>query len=205
MLMFQGDGLGGLAAAISLASLCILVVPALLGAVAGYFALRRWNRGVVGAVVGALLGAVGGYIAVMATFYESTFDPPVEITFEVPAGFHHDDVVLVEDPTAPEIPWTGVDMPFRSRSARLPVPLGGVVRVRSIDELAGGDRRARLASGVESRGFVEQPTPPGMPQGTLLVFSFAPFDARHEPELPIEFGDDPMTLSQILLARESER
>lgn len=201
MLLLQGDGLGGLAAAIALASICILALPAVLGGVLGYFALRKWSAA-AGAIVGALLGGGMGYVAVMATFYESSFDPPVAITFETPPGYRHDDVILLEDPSAPEIPWTGLDVPFSSPTARMPVDRGGVARVRSLEALRTSDRRAFLATGEMALGFSTYPAPPGLSATSVVVFDFAPYGARREPELP--YFDEGEALAIVLRAREAE-
>jgi hypothetical protein len=193
--------MGGLAAAIALASLCILAVPAGLGAVLGDFALRKWS-GVAGALLGAVVGAVAGVVAVAATFYESAFDPPLAITFEVPPGYRHDDVILLEDPSAAPIPWSGLDVPFSSPSARLPVDRGGVVRVRSLLDLSANDRRAFLPSGEPSMGFASLPAPPGLSATSVVVFDFAPYGARREPALP--YDGDPAALAAQIAAREAE-
>lgn len=200
-LLLQGDGMGGLAAAIGLASLCILVVPAALGGALGYFALRKWS-GALGALLGAVLGAGTGVVAVAATFYESTFDPPVAITFEAPPGYRHDDVILLEDPSAPEIPWTGPNLPFVSPEARLPVDRGGVLRVRSLLELQTNDREGFLATGERAWGFAMYPAPPGLSATSVVVFDFAPYGARREPELP--YPDEAEALATVIRAREAE-
>ena len=50
-----GDGMEGLALAIALASLCMLITPALVFGTIGYV-VSRGRRGWVGALVGVVLG-----------------------------------------------------------------------------------------------------------------------------------------------------
>jgi len=44
---------------------------------------------------------IGGVLAVIATFYEDTWAPPPEVTFNVPPDFTQAWVILLEDVPAP--------------------------------------------------------------------------------------------------------
>lgn len=191
----------GLAIAIAVASLAIVVVPAGLGGVLGYVALRK-RQGALGALAGALLGGAGGVLGVTATFFEDTWSPPPSLTIEAPPGFAHEWVVFIADPSAgTAITWTGVDAPFTSRRARIAVPASGVLRVRDLGRIDGGGVRARLATGVEATGAVAKPAPPGIGPGRFVAYGFAPYPGR-EPDLG---SLEPGALEALLRAREAER
>jgi hypothetical protein len=197
----RSDGMEGLAIAIAAASLAMVVVPAALGGVLGYLALRK-HQGAVGALVGALLGGAGGVLGVTATFFESTWSPPPSLTIEVPPGFGHEWVVFIADPSAgATITWAGFDAPFTSRHARVAVPASGVVRVRELGLLDGGGVRARLSTGVDATGSASKGAPPGVGPGRLVAYVFAPYPGR-EPDLG---SLDPAALGALLRAREAER
>lgn len=193
-----------LALAIAAASLALVAVPAVVFGSLGYVALRKraGAAGAVGAVLGALLGAGAGALAVTATFFESTWSPPIALRLDVPAGFRHEWVVLIADPAASaDVAWGGVDAPFLSRQGRLAVPMSGVVRVRDLGVLDGGDVEATLSTGQKQWGRAGLNAPPGVGPGRLVAFSFAPYPGR-EPDLG---ALDPAALGALLREREAER
>jgi hypothetical protein len=197
-LMFQGDGLGGLAAAIGLASLCMVVLPALACGALGGRALRG-RAPVAGWIGGAVIGGGLGFLAVTATFYESAWDPPLEIRFEAPPDFRHHTVFLLADPSvSTEIPWTGLDVPFSSPRAEMTLPSSGVVRVRSVDALSSHDRVAYLG-GRRSYGFSSRPAPAELGATSLVSFDFEPYTGGEDGE------DDPSALAERIRAREAGR
>lgn len=193
------DGMEGLALAIAIASLCILVTPALLLGGVGYFVMRRAR--VLGALGGVALGLGLGALAVVATFMESTWNPPVELTLETAPDLRHRSVILLEDPNAlTEIPWSGAAIPLSAPSARLPIPASGILRVRSLELLRTHDRTVRLSSGEEAVGMVFLPAPPGVGASQLMYFDFVPYPS---PE-PDPSRMDPAALAALIRAREAE-
>lgn len=213
--------MGGMAAAILCASVCMVGVPAALFGAAGFVAFRgrtvpRWardeesadvqqprpaaRRGAIGAVVGALVGVAAGTIAVVSTFFERDWSPPVELMLEVPEGFGHDEVVVLEDRgSSNDFEWSGVDAPFTARSARLAVPASGVVRVRSLQELHGHAFEAKLSTGPFMHGLRMGPLAPGVGTGQAVVLSFRPW----HPGV-VELPQEPAAFVEAVLARERE-
>ncbi len=194
------DGMEGLALAILLASICILLTPALLLGGLGYFVLRK-RAGIVGAAIGAVVGLGMGALIVVATFMESTWNPPLELTFEAPPDLRHRSVLLLEDPTvSTEIPWSGMEMPLSSPSARLPIPASGFLRVRSLEAIRTHDRIVRLSTGEEALGMAFLNPPPGLGGSQLMYFDFTPYPSS-EPDPSLM---DPATLEAWVRAREAE-
>ncbi len=199
--MGGGDGLDGLAAAIFGAMICMVLLPAsLLGGV-GYLLARR-RRGWIGALVGVAIGVVGGALAVVGTFYESTWSPPPTLTVDVPPTFAHEWIYVVSDPgVATELAWTGHDLPFTSRHAEIAVPRSGVVHLRSVASLENGAIEATLthpgASSPRSVGFAALTLPGG---GRVIAIGFARWPGR-EPQPP----DDPDALAARIATLETER
>lgn len=197
------DGMEGLALAIFAASICIFVVPGLLLGAIGYFALRTKKGGAIGTVLGVVIGLGLGALGVTYTFFESTWDPPVHITFVTPPGYVHETVILLEDPTASlDIPWTGLEMPLSSRSAIMTLPRSGVLRVRSVSDLMTNDRTAELTDGRRMWGMIMQPAPPGLGASQLIVFDFMMSGTRSEPDMGMM---TPEALAATIRAREAER
>jgi hypothetical protein len=197
----RGDGMAGLALAIGAACIALVFAPAAIGGVLGYLALRG-RVGAFGALLGGLLGAGAGALAVTATFFESTWSPPQTLLLEVPAGFAHEWVVLIADPTASaDVAWGGFDAPFTSRRARLAVPSSGVLRVRDLGPLDGADVEAFLSTGKRQGGRASLNAPPGVGPGRLAAFHFASYPGR-EPDLG---SLAPAALAARLRALEAER
>lgn len=192
--------MGGLAVAILLASLCIGLVPSMLLGALTFFVLRKTRARWPGAIVAALLGAGVGALAVTATFYESVWEPPSPLVFEVPPGFRHESVVLILDPTvSAEVDWSGVSMPFVARRGRVTVPASGVVRLRELDSLTLTQVDASLSTNVPSTGRsgFSDPT-----VGYGLVYLFVPSGAAREPDLG---ALEPAALVALIREREAER
>ena len=158
----MGDGENGLALAIFVG-----VAAMLAGGFALFFALgwslSRHRRALVGLGAG-LLGTVLGGCLVAATFFEDSWTPPPRLRLDVPAGFAPQWVVLIEAPAAPRsLAWRGFHAPFHGISAELQVPPGGVIRVRSLAEIAGrGGTTVEWSDGASMVGFTGGTAPAGL-------------------------------------------
>lgn len=163
---------------LAVASAAMLLLPGLCGGSLFYFALRGTRWAGLAASLGSLGGALLGFLAMVFLFYETRWDPPVEITFEVPPGYSHETVILLEDPSAEELAWSGL---FTER-AFVAVPRGGVVRVRSVAPFFEHDRVAFLSTGERDLGISMMPAPPGLDGATRIVaFDFGtPPDTEEE-------------------------
>lgn len=193
-----------LALAILGASVCMVVVPALVVGALGWF-LGRGRHGWAFGLMGAMLGGLVGCVAVAATFFEDAWSPPATVEIEAPPGFAHEWVYLVGDPSSSlELDWRGIDAPFTSRHARLTVPRSGVVRVRALGVLDGGhvDATLSIAGGpaAPSMGRSGLALPPGFGSGRMVAFGFAPYPGT-EPEPPV----DPAALAARITSLEQER
>jgi len=194
------DGMEGLALAILLASICILLTPALLFGGVGYFVLRK-RAGILGAALGVALGLGLGALIVVATFMESTWNPPVELTLDVPPDLRHRSVLLLEDPTASaEIPWSGMEIPLSSPSAHLTIPASGFLRVRSLEMVRTHDRVVRLSTGETAWGMAFLNPPPGLGATQLMYFDFVAYPSP-EPDPSLM---DSVALEAWVRAREAE-
>lgn len=169
------DGFGGLAAAILVAMVLMVLVPAL---VLGGLAQRVWKHAAItGAAV--VLGAGGGAIAVAATFYGEAITRPT-LTLEAPTEFEHEWVVLLEDPTVDRrLEWRGALAP----SASLRIPPGGVVRVAELPDPFRGDIDVVLSGGVHNNGLLARPAPPELRATRMVAFGFAAYGEETEPDL----------------------
>ncbi len=151
----DGDGLGGL---------MLWIFSAIIGMVAltagGFvWVSRHLSRGQPNGVraaitLGALLLGLGAGAAwATATFFESTWSPPPKVMLNLPPGFAHRAVILLEQPSAPrQLQWSGANAPFTGKSVALDVPPSGVIRVRSLGDLAGGDFTAEVTQGMQVTG-----------------------------------------------------
>ena len=168
-----------------LAMACMVTTPAVLFGTIGYFSLRRRRHGLAGALAGLLFGALLGVVAVGLTFYEDTMRPPPHLELRPPAGFAHEWVYFIADPTvSTEIEWEG----WWSPSAAIDVPPSGVVRVRDLGILDGGNPRVTLGD-RDSLGRFAGNLAPSMGGGRVVAFSFVPWPGReldpgsNEPEV----------------------
>jgi len=196
-----GDHMGGLALAIMLAMGCMLLVGALTFGSLGYFALRKTRYRWLGAVLAALLGVGAGALAVTATFYETTWDPPNQLVIDVPAGFHRESIVIIADASKPKVDRSGASLPFVSRAARIRVPASGVVRVCDIDWIYGEQVEARLSTGASIQGLLVFNAEPGLGDG--LVYDLVGYDSRLEPALADVYRTP--AFAERIRAREAAR
>ena len=162
-----GDGMGGLAVAIILAMVLMIVGASVIALLLGRRVARQ--RGASPAAVikaglfGSLIGVALGLSAVAATFFESSWSPPPRLEISVPPGYAQPWTILLEDPRAPTaIVWRGADFPFARRRARIAVPPAGVRRVKALGEAAGrGDLEILWSDGAPHNGTGGGPAPAG--------------------------------------------
>ncbi|MGV3621871.1 MAG: hypothetical protein ACO1OB_13690 [Archangium sp.] len=121
--------MGGLAIAIGLAMIFMLVVPVVV------LVLIAKRFGAVPMVIALVLGVVIGLVAITATFFESTWSPPLKIEFEGTTEQTY--VIVIPDENAPPIAVTGSKLPLMQQTTKLQVPASGIVRVRSLEPLFG--------------------------------------------------------------------
>lgn len=172
------DGFEGLALAIFLAMICMVVVPALVFGAIGWFATRR-KKGWVGALSGAFAGVLIGGGLVAYTFYADELTR-TQLEFQVPPTFAHDWVVLMEDPTSSiQIEWTRSGL---ASKGTLTVPANGVVHVRTLEGVMGEDVEASLADGRRSWGSVARPNFPELGGGYLVMYTFRQYGDETEPD-----------------------
>ena len=163
-----GDGMGGLALAIIALMALMLVGLALAFGAVGWFAARQfgWQGGRRKALTAtlALIGMTAGWLWANATFYESKFDPPPELTVRVAPGFAEPWAILLEDPVnGVPLVWRGGDIPFDAPKAEVVLPRGGVLRIRDFGQAQGrGDLKTVWSDGAESRGSGGGPAPAGL-------------------------------------------
>jgi hypothetical protein len=183
----------GLAIAILTAMALILLVGLLIGFFASKIIVRRfgWTGAKRNFAYIALLaiGCGGSALAVIATFYESAWSPPPQITFDVPPGFLQSWVIVLEDPKAnPSLVWTGVELPFSGKSTRVSVPLHGILRVQSLDTLSGRmDITVKWSDGVSSVSQAGGPAPKST--GAILFTAFNRDLGNGTPSAEPPFGD----------------
>ena len=168
-----GDQAGGLALAI-----LIVMVLIVVGAVALFFLVaRRLTRNLAPSrrrlVVGLMIlaGAGAGWMAVMATFYESSFSPPPRLHLVTAPGFDAPAVVFLEDPRAPAaVEWQDSWLPFTAATATVEVPPSGIVRVRGFGLMAGrADLDVIWSSGMQGWGAGGGPGPHSLGANAYLV------------------------------------
>lgn len=189
----------GMATGIMLAMICILAVPVSLFGAIGYLVFRQKKGwGWLGALLGVGLGVLLGVVGVGFTFYEDTMSPPPHIEIDVPEGFAHEWVFFLEDPTSStEITWGGLWSP----SARISVPRSGVVRVRALGQLDGGNTQATLSDGRPHNGFSGLNLPAALGGGRMVAYCFVGWPGR-EPDVSTM---DEATLTARITELEAER
>lgn len=166
----------------------------LVGRAAGWRAeARRWAT-----ALGAVAGLGVGALLCVATFMETTWAPPPTVQFTGEGAAANRWVVLLEDPRAPTVlAWSGVEAPFLGVTTRVAVGPSGVVRVRSLNRIAGrGDVRALWPDGVQATGMSAGPAPAGTGARTFVGFERGPWRG---PEDDLPMGDD---LAAWIRARE---
>lgn len=186
-----GDGAGGLAMAILLVMIALVVGGFLVFYMIGRAATHKspgkrrflpWLLGLAG------LGL--GYLAIFPIFFESTWAPPPTIRFIVPAGFNQPSVILLEDPSSSnELMWTGSTLPFFGMTAEVAVPASGVLRVKSYGPAEGrADTSVAWSDrgdGASDIGGGGGPAPPG-----INAVSFMHFVRDQGANEPIYGGDE---------------
>lgn len=173
--MSGGDGMGGLALAILVVIGAIILAGLGIAIVLGRLLARRLKLSSGGtALTIAALGLAGlgiGAVVVAATFFETTFSPPPTLRFNLPSGFAHKWVILLEDTSAPrEIVWRGFEGPFSGVSAEIDVPANGVLRVRGFGRMSGrADSVTLWSDGSDTRGGASGPAPAGLNASTYMA------------------------------------
>jgi hypothetical protein len=183
--------LNDLAAVIFFACVLLVVVPATFA-----FWLARKNtsaqnpyRALVIAVSVAL-GLIVGGLAVVATFFESTWSPAPRVELVLPAQFDHDWVILLETPSATRtLAWSGVEAPFSGKKTVVEVPASGVVRVQSLAVVAGGNVDARTREGAQSDGSASGPGPALLGANSYIALSLPHTNASARNAGSPPFGD----------------
>jgi hypothetical protein len=201
---YWSDTLNDLAAAIFLACVLLVVVPAAFA-----FWLARRNTSsqnpyrllVIAASVS--LGLVVGGLAVVATFYESTWSPAPRVELVLPTQFDHDWVILLETPGVTRVlMWSGVAAPFSGKKTVVEVPASGVVRVQSLAIVAGGNVEARTREGAHSDGPASGPGPSALDATAYLALSVPRNPAALRRPAAPPFGDT-ATFAAYISEREN--
>jgi hypothetical protein len=186
-------GESGMALAIFAGMLLILVAALLLAFLASRIAARSFgwtgNKRMLSSLFFCALGIGVGVVAVIATFYESTWHPPPKVTFNAPPGFTQNWVILLEDlTTSKTLVWQGVEMPFFAKRTVIDVPPSGIVRVRSLERLIGRvDTDANWNDGSYSTGQGGGPAPKATGAISFSAFNRGGSGASAQTDPP--FGD----------------
>jgi hypothetical protein len=195
--------LNDLAAVIFLACVLLVVVPAAFGfwvARKNTSAQNPYRALVIAASVA--LGLVAGGLAVIATFFESTWSPAPRVELVLPTQFDHDWVILLETPGASRtLTWSGVEAPFSGKKTVVEVPTSGVVRVQSLAVVAGGNVDARTREGAQSNGSASGPGPTALGATSYVALSVPRNAASLRKPVAPPFGDSP-AFAAYISARE---
>jgi hypothetical protein len=183
-----GDGMAVLGIAILVASALMIAVPAAIGFfVARAFAKNKNHRWLISTAI-ALVGVGLGFLAVIATFFESTWSPPNRIVLKTSPEMKHVWIVLLEKPNATNaLQWHGSNLPFMSRHTEVEVPASGVVIVNSLEHAFGGQAQAVAADGSMFTSMGGGLVPKELGYNTYLAVARHAFTANNEPnynELP---------------------
>lgn len=185
---------GGLATAIFAAMILIIAAGLLVGFLLSRTIARHFGWGgtkrTVTSLGLALIGIGGGILVVIATFYESTWAPPPQITFNAPAGFSHKWVILLEDKSAErQLAWQGIEVPFFGKKTAIDIPPQGIVRLRSLENLVGRmDINARWSDGLAATAQAGGMAPKSARAVSYRAFNRVQRGSSVEEEPP--FGDD---------------
>lgn len=196
-----GDGASGLAMAIVIAMVLLVAGAAVVIALLSRAFTRNMppaRRRIV-MVVAAVLGAGIGWMAMMATFFESSWSPPPQLRIAAPAGFEAPVVILLQDRRARlGIETTGGWLPFTAATAVVSVPSSGIVRVNSFGGIGGrGDLDVVWPDGQHSFGAGGGPAPPGSGAEAYLIV------AHPGPQAPeILQSSDPAVMAAYIAERE---
>lgn len=151
--------MGGLAVAIGLAMLAMLIVPVVV------LVLIAKRFGAVPMIAALVLGLVVGVLAISATFFEDSWSPPMRVVLE--GQTNEAVIVVVADENAAPLVITGSDLPFMEKKTVIQVPPNGLVRVKSLEPLYGQNLNARRGD-VGASGFGS------MPEGMVFDFNTSP-------------------------------
>ena len=156
-------------------------------------------------VVGlGVLGVGCGMLVMIATFYESTWAPPPQVTFNAPPGFAATWVIMLEDPTvSTQLTWQGRELPFSGKRTSIDVPLSGIVRVKSLGALSGRvDTTVTWSDGSTSTGQGGGPAPRSTGAVSFSAFNRAKVGASDDTgQADPPFGDTE-ALGAYIAARE---
>jgi hypothetical protein len=173
--MMGGDGASGLAIAIGICMILLVLGGVALFALLGRALTRKLppTRRRLVLVLMALAGAGLGWMLVMATFYESSWAPPPRLSLATPAGFDAPFVILLEDPRAPgTVEWRDSVLPFTAATAEISVPRTGIVRVRDFGLMAGhADLGIVWPDGTQGFGAGGGPGPPGTGARSYMIIA----------------------------------
>jgi hypothetical protein len=201
--MTGGDGAGGLAIVIGLVMAAIVAAGLVTAVLLGRLLARRLNLSTGGTaltiVALGLAGLGAGGLIIAATFFESTFSPPPTVRFNLPAGFAHKWVILLEDPTATrELPWRGFEGPFSGVRANVEVPASGVIRLRDFGRMSGrADSVMVWSDGSDTTGGASGPAPAGLNATSYMMFE------RGDKYDPPSQAPDSVTLINDVRRREA--
>jgi hypothetical protein len=150
----------------------------------------------------AAIGCGGGVLVVTATFYESSWSPPPQITFVVPPGFSQNWVIVLEDPkVTQQLVWKGVELPFSGKSTSVNVAPNGILRVQNLGALVGRmDIDVKWSDGVSSVGQAGGLAPQST--GATLFSAFNRVIANGAVQADPPFGDTE-ALGVHILEREN--
>lgn len=194
---------GGLAVAIFVACALMIALPFVLGAWIGRKVTTNPSRRILISLTCGTLGAFIGWLAVMATFYESTFSPPLRLKLNAPANFKHEWVILLEDPASHnELKWSGFSLPFTNKQSEISVPPSGVVRVRDLSAIAGVPVDEVTADGVSPLNRGGGPAPPGVSAQIYVAFARSRIDNANVAEPDPPFSDSG-AFARYIKAREA--
>ena len=153
------------------------------------------------------LGALGvgcGMLVMIATFFESTWAPPPQVTFNAPPGFAEKWVIMLEDPAvSTQLNWQGRELPFSGKRTSIDVPLSGIVRVKSFGALGGRvDTTVKWSDGSTSTGQGGGPAPKSTGAVSYSAFNRAKAgDSGDTGQADPPFGDAD-ALGAYIAARE---
>ncbi len=197
-----GDQGNGLALAIGIVMLLIIFGCGFLLWLIARFLTRKVSpqrRGVV-TILLTLAGLGIGWLVMMATFYESSFDPPPELRLTAAPGMDARWIMLLEDPRGQELRWTSSVLPFTSTTANLTVPRSGIVRLRSFGPMAGrADLTVTWSSG-QSGGAGGGPGPPGTGASSYMILPHP-----NEMDAMVDSPYDGAALAAYIAEREGRR
>jgi hypothetical protein len=152
----DGDGLGGLAVAIIFAGIGMLILPAvsLAWLIRKVPAIKSSRYRNLASVACGALGATLGVMWVSATFYETTWAPPLKVVLKVPVNFKQNSVVFLEKSSALiDLQWAGQNLPYMSKETVVNVPASGIVVVRSLEGLIDKSFNAATQDGRRVNGW----------------------------------------------------